>query len=176
MIKPLRPQNYGRPSLSTRLETVRYINDIYSSRCRRRTTQIQEIADALVAAGYISLDEQAKALGLNRSTVWTIVKSKHKLGRLNAKTTQTILANPDTPASVRVVIQQYLAQDLVTSNQLSRPPRALKIRRLIKELRSTAQECKSAARESPDKELSEYLTEVSVVLTSIASALEEYDQ
>ena len=75
-----------------------------------------------MAAGYISLDEQAKALGLNRSTVWTIVKSKHKLGRLNAKTTQTILANPDTPASVRAVIQQYLAQDLVTSNQLSRPP------------------------------------------------------
>jgi hypothetical protein len=68
----------------------------------------------LVAAGYISLDKQAKALGLNRSTVWTIVKNKHKLGRLNAKTTQLILANPDTPSSVRAVVQHYLNQGLVT--------------------------------------------------------------
>jgi hypothetical protein len=68
----------------------------------------------LVAAGYISLDKQAKALGLRRSTAWTIIKKKHKLGRLNAKTTQSILANPGTPASVRAVIQQYVAQDLAT--------------------------------------------------------------
>ena len=80
----------------------------------RRAVPIQEIADALVAAGYTSLDKQAKALGLHRSTAWTIIKKKHKLGRLNAKTTQSILANPDTPASVRAVIQQYVAQDLVT--------------------------------------------------------------
>jgi hypothetical protein len=60
------------------------------------------------------LDKQAKALGLGRSTAWTIIKKKHNLGRLNAKTTQSILANPDTPASVRALIQQYVAQDLVT--------------------------------------------------------------
>ena len=74
-----------------------------------------------MAEGYTSLDKQAKALGLHRSTAWTIIKNKHKLGRLNAKTTQSILANSDTPASVRAVIQQYLAQDLVTlPNQLNR--------------------------------------------------------
>ena len=79
-----------------------------------RAIPVQAIAEALVAEGYTSLDKQAKALGLGRSTAWTIIKKKHKLGRLNAKTTQSILANPDTPASVRAVIQQYLAQDLVT--------------------------------------------------------------
>ena len=47
---------------------------------------------------------------------------------------------------------------------------------IIKKLRSVGQECKQASRDSPDEELSEYLLEVSVILTSIASVLEEYDQ
>jgi hypothetical protein len=107
------PRNVGRPNLSTRFETVRYINKIVSSRSQHRTIPVQAIAEALVAEGYTSLDKQAKALGLGRSTAWTIIKKKHKLGRLNAKTTHSILANPDTPASVRAVIRQYEAQNLV---------------------------------------------------------------
>jgi hypothetical protein len=47
---------------------------------------------------------------------------------------------------------------------------------IIKELRSIAQECKIAALTAIDEELSEYLQEVSVILRSIASVLEEYDQ
>ena len=45
------------------------------------------------------LDQQAKALGLTpQHLACTIsVNAKHKLGRLNAKTTTRILANPDTP-------------------------------------------------------------------------------
>jgi len=74
---------------------------------RKYTTDIQHITDALVAAGYTSLDKQAKALGLHRATAWTIVKSKHKLGRLNVETTERILANPHLPASVRTVVEQY---------------------------------------------------------------------
>jgi len=74
---------------------------------RKYTTGIQHITDALVAAGYTSLDKQAKALGLHRATAWTIVKSKHKLGRLNIETTERILANPHLPASVRTVVEQY---------------------------------------------------------------------
>jgi len=79
-------------TLDTCLETVRY----------------QQIGDALIAAGYTSLDAQAKALGIRRSTAWTIVKAKHKRGRLSAKTTNRMLANPGLPASVRSVIEQYL--------------------------------------------------------------------
>ena len=90
-----------RPTLSMRLETVR---------CKpRRKIPIQCIAAALIEAGYTSLDEQAKALGLHRATTWTIIKTKHKLGRLNAKTAQRILANPDTPESVLAIIQRALA-------------------------------------------------------------------
>jgi hypothetical protein len=77
---------------------------------RKYIVDLQQIREALVQSGYTKLDQQAKALGVHRSTAWTIVKTRHKLGRLSAKTTQRILANPDTPPSVRSVIQKYLAE------------------------------------------------------------------
>jgi len=95
-----------RPTLSMRLETVGHLERLRS----RRKIPIQCIADALIEAGYTSLDEQSKALGLHRSTTWTIVKTKHKLGHLNTTTAQRILANPDTPPSVRAIIQQALVE------------------------------------------------------------------
>ena len=101
-------------SLNTRLETVRYLNEI---KFRRRTVPIHGIADALVAAGYTSLDNQAKALGLKRATAWTIIKTKHKLGRLNTKTAKRILENPDTPLSVCAIIQQALAESFDAAQQ-----------------------------------------------------------
>lgn len=91
-----------------------------SAEQRNGTVGIQHIADALIASGYTSLDEQAKALGINRSTAWTIVKAKHKLGRLSAKTSRRILANPELPARVRVVIQQYLTERSAPLKRVSR--------------------------------------------------------
>jgi hypothetical protein len=107
--KPLEKFGPKRSNLSTRLETIRYLNEISSSSLRRQTT-VERIADALIADGYTSLDQQAKALDLNRSTAWTVIKTKHKLGRLNVKTTQQILANPETPSAVRAVIEKYLIE------------------------------------------------------------------
>ncbi|MGB8135742.1 MAG: hypothetical protein WCF15_03035 [Pseudolabrys sp.] len=74
---------------------------------RQYPIDLQQIREALIMSGYSKLDQQAKALGLHRSTAWTIVKAKHKLGRLNAQTTRRILANPDTPPDVRSVIQKH---------------------------------------------------------------------
>jgi hypothetical protein len=68
----------------------------------------QQISDALI--GYTKLDAQTKALGISRSTAWTIAKTKNKLGRLSTKTTNCILANPELPPSVRAVIHQYLTE------------------------------------------------------------------
>ena len=93
---------------------------------RRREAQlkyavkIQHIADAIVAAGYISLDSQAKALGLKRSTAWTIIKTKHKLDRLSGKTTDRMLANLELPPPVRAVVQQYLAERSVAAGRKRR--------------------------------------------------------
>jgi hypothetical protein len=83
---------------------------MHSNKTRVFSTDLECISKALIAAGYISLDEQAKALGVHRNTAWTIVKNKHKLGRLSAKTINRILTNPETPPSVRAVIQQYLSK------------------------------------------------------------------
>ena len=83
-------------------------------------TDFGSISEALIASGYTSLDEQAKALGLHRSTTWTIIKKKHKLGRLSAKTIDRILTNPQTPAAVRTVVQQYVAQK--SKRKLQRSP------------------------------------------------------
>jgi hypothetical protein len=79
-------------------------------RTNKTSMELERISEALVLCGYTSLDEQAKALGLGRSTAWTITKNKHKLGRLSAKTIDRILSNPQTPPAVRVVVQEYLAK------------------------------------------------------------------
>jgi len=75
-----------------------------------RKTRIDEITAALIASGYTSLDAQAKALGLHRNTVWTIINKKHKLGRLSAKTIERIIANPETPPRVLSAVQDYVAE------------------------------------------------------------------
>jgi len=92
-------------SLVARLEAIRIEQQL---NCRGRRIPIQLIADALIKGGYNSLDDQAKALGLNRYTVWNIMKTKHKLGRLNNKTVRSILANQDTPPSVLTIIRTML--------------------------------------------------------------------
>jgi hypothetical protein len=92
-------------NLVARREKARHSEDINSA---GRTIPIHLVAEALIKAGYLSLDDQAKALGLHRSTAWTIMKTKHKLGMLNNKTVRSILAHPDTPVSVRVIIRTML--------------------------------------------------------------------
>ena len=89
-----------------------------------RTDHLRSISEALIASGYTSLDEQAEALGLHRSTAWTIINRKHKLGRLCTKTIGRILTNPQTPAAVRAVVQQYAVQQ-----KSKRNPRGAKTRR-----------------------------------------------
>ena len=91
-------------SLTARLEAIRELED-----SQGRVIPVQPIAEELIELGYSSLDSQAKALGLNRSTVWTIMKRKHKLGRLNTKTARRILANQRTPLSVRAIIRGMLS-------------------------------------------------------------------
>jgi hypothetical protein len=96
------PLSGRRPSPGERLETVRFSNaETPSSRLHRNTTtNIQQIVGALLAAGYTSLDAQAKALGVHRATAWTIVRQKHKLGLLNTNTTNRMLRNPELPQCV----------------------------------------------------------------------------
>jgi hypothetical protein len=72
--------------------------------------KIKEIAEALISAGYLCLDDQASALGLPRSTTWTILHAKHKNSGLSASVIRTILTQPQLPKLVRRKVLEYVAE------------------------------------------------------------------
>jgi hypothetical protein len=76
----------------------------------RQAAKIKQLGEALVAAGYCRLDEQAKALGLPRSTTWTILKANHKNSGLSAAVINRMLAVPDLPPGVERVIFEYIEE------------------------------------------------------------------
>ena len=114
--KPLKAIRQSRspksPTPGTRLKIIRDLSAACSlARGRwKYPDRLRDISEALIADGYTSLNAQAKALGLHRSAAWTILKAKHKLGRLSLKTTNSMLANPELPPSVRIVVLQYLTE------------------------------------------------------------------
>ena len=61
----------------------------------RQSSKIRELAEAIKSAGFLTLDEQAKALGLSRSTAWTIRKASHKASGLSASIINRMLAAPE---------------------------------------------------------------------------------
>ena len=76
----------------------------------KQSAKIRELQDALVTAGYLSLDEQARALGLSRSTTWTILKGSHKASGLSAATINRMLVEPRLPPPVRTKILEYVRE------------------------------------------------------------------
>jgi hypothetical protein len=75
-----------------------------------QAAKIREIAEGLIAEGIDSIDAQAKALGLRRSTAWTILKSKHKTSGLSPKIINCMLAQPQLPPRVRATILDYIEE------------------------------------------------------------------
>jgi hypothetical protein len=76
---------------------------------RRQSAKLREIAAALKADGFIGLDAQATALGLSRSTAWTILSGSHKSSGLSATTLNRMLASPLLGERARVKILEYIA-------------------------------------------------------------------
>lgn len=76
----------------------------------RQSYKIKELAEAVKSAGFVTLDEQAKALGLSRSTAWTIRKASHKASGLSASIINRMLATPDLPPLVRTKILEYVEE------------------------------------------------------------------
>jgi hypothetical protein len=73
----------------------------------RHASKIQQLQIALEAAGFRVLDEQANALGLSRSTTWTIVAGKHKSSGLSATIINRMLTNPSLHPLVRATVLEY---------------------------------------------------------------------
>jgi hypothetical protein len=76
----------------------------------RQSAKIKELKDVLVTAGMCTLAEQADALGLSRSTTWSLLKGGHKSSGLSAKTINRILAKPRVSPLVREKILEYVEE------------------------------------------------------------------
>jgi hypothetical protein len=81
----------------------------------RQSRKIREIGDALVREGFLTLDQQADALGLCRSTAWTILRANHKTSGLSAAIINRMLAAPRLPPLVRATILEYVEEKLAGS-------------------------------------------------------------
>ena len=75
-----------------------------------QSAKLREIRAALEADGFIGLDAQAMALGLSRSTAWTILSGSHKSSGLSARTLNRMLAAPLLEERARAKVLEYLAE------------------------------------------------------------------
>ena len=72
--------------------------------------KIREIREALIAEGYTNLNDQAAALGLSRSTTWTIINGSHKTSGLSAVVIARILSVPRLRPRVRNKVFKYIVE------------------------------------------------------------------
>ncbi len=79
----------------------------------RQSSKIREIGNALITAGIISHDAQAKALGLPRSTAWTILTAEHKGTGISARIICRMLNSEPLPPLVRAKIVEYAKEKAV---------------------------------------------------------------
>ena len=78
----------------------------------RQTSRIRELGAALAADGLVTLGEQARALGLSRSTAWAVLKANHKASGLAAGTIKQMLSSPALPPRARATILTYVDEKL----------------------------------------------------------------
>jgi hypothetical protein len=80
-----------------------------------QSSKIKELRDALHASGFFTISQQAKALGLGRSTTWSILQGNHKGSGLSAATINRMLRAPQLPPLVRAIVLVYVDEKLAGS-------------------------------------------------------------
>jgi hypothetical protein len=78
----------------------------------RQSRKIRELRTALRSAGLFGLDDQARALGLPRSTTWKILKGDHQASGLSAMVVSRMLSEPRLPPAVRTKILEYVREKI----------------------------------------------------------------
>jgi hypothetical protein len=78
----------------------------------RQAAKIRELGHALVDAGFLTLDEQSKALGLARSTTWTTLRANYKGSGLSAAIIKRMLLSPQLPPLAQRKILEYTTDKL----------------------------------------------------------------
>ena len=78
----------------------------------RQRSKIEEIRAALADAGFVALGEQAAALGLPRSTAWSVLNPTHRSSGLEARTISRILGSPRLFGPVQQKTLEYTQQKI----------------------------------------------------------------
>jgi hypothetical protein len=73
-----------------------------------QASKIRELRQALIDAGFVSLDQQAAALCLSRSTTWAVLKGNHKCSGLRAGLIARMWRAPNLPPAAKSVLAEYV--------------------------------------------------------------------
>jgi hypothetical protein len=76
----------------------------------RQCAKLRDLRQALIDAGFKSLDQQATALGLGRSTAWAVLQGHHKSSGLSVAIVGRMMASPGLPQSARTVLLAYIQE------------------------------------------------------------------
>ena len=75
-----------------------------------QASRIRELKIALENAGLLTLNQQAGALGLCRSTTWAVLRGDHKASGLSAAIVKRMLRASKLPPNVRAKILEYVEE------------------------------------------------------------------
>ena len=78
----------------------------------RQCFKIAELRWVLEQAGYCSLDKQASALGLSRSTTWAILQASHKGSGVSGSIIKRMWQSPGLPLAARRWVDEYVSEKL----------------------------------------------------------------
>jgi len=78
----------------------------------RQCSKIAELRRVLEQSGYPSLDKQASALGLSRSTTWAILQASYKTSGVSGSVIKRMLRSPSLPPAVSKWIAEYVSEKL----------------------------------------------------------------
>ena len=76
-----------------------------------QTMKLHQIRQALHEEGLRSLDQQAAALGLPRSTTWFVISASHKGSGLSSRVIKRMMS-AQLPAKVHAVLAEYIEEKI----------------------------------------------------------------
>ena len=103
-------KNIAAAPKRTESTQTRPTRTVFAEMKARQSAKIQELGQALIDAGLRTLDAQAGALGLRRSTAWTILKTRHKGTGLSAEIIERMLRSSKLPRRARAILVEYVEE------------------------------------------------------------------
>ena len=89
---------------------IRSPASISSNMKARQSAKLRELRKALVDAGFVRLDKQARVLELSRSTAWTVMSGSHKCSGVSAAIIKRMLNSPQLPPFAKTVLLEYVEE------------------------------------------------------------------